>query len=185
MPRVFIAIQTPIELQQVLGDIQSTFQSASLPLRWVKPSHLHITLVFLGETPVAQLEKVSQAMTQAVTGISPFTVKALSLGCFPRPSQPRVLWMGVHDPSQTLAHLYQQLITALQDLGFAGEDQAFHPHVTLARIRKPTPNSEFRSLLSTYHNRQFGHIPVEAVHLFESHLQPTGPVYTILFSAHL
>jgi 2'-5' RNA ligase len=84
-----------------------------------------------------------------------------------------------------LAHLYQQLITALQDLGFAGEDQAFHPHITLARIRKPTQNPEFRSLLSTYYNRQFGHIPVEAVHLFESHLQPTGPVYTILCSAHL
>jgi 2'-5' RNA ligase len=185
MPRVFIAIQTPVELQQVVGDIQSAFQSSSLPLRWINPSHLHITLVFLGETPAAQLENVSQAMTQAVTGISPFTIKALSLGCFPRSSQPRVLWMGLHDPSQTLTHLYQQLITALQDLGFAGEDRAFHPHITLARIRKPTQNPEFRSLLSTYYNRQFGHIPVEAVHLFESHLQPTGPVYTILCSAHL
>jgi RNA 2',3'-cyclic 3'-phosphodiesterase len=185
MPRVFIAIQTPVELQQVLGDIQSAFQSASLPLRWVNSSHLHITLVFLGEITADQLDNVSQAMIQAVTGISPFTVEALSLGCFPRPSQPRVLWMGLYDPSQTLAQLYQQLTTALQDLGFAGEDRAFHPHITLARIRKPTQCPEFCSQLSAYYNRPFGPIPVEAVHLFESHLQPTGPVYSILRSAYL
>jgi 2'-5' RNA ligase len=185
MPRVFIAIQTPVELRQVLGDIQSTFQSASLPLRWVDPAHLHITLVFLGEIPATQVENVSQAMTQAIAGIPPFTVGALSLGCFPRPSQPRVLWMGLHDPSQTLTRLYQQLITALQDIEFVGENRTFHPHLTLARLRKPAPNSEFCSLLSTYHNRQFGPIPVAAVHLFESQLQPTGPVYTILCSAPL
>ncbi|MDH3604000.1 MAG: RNA 2',3'-cyclic phosphodiesterase [Candidatus Tectomicrobia bacterium] len=185
MPRVFIAIPTPVELQQALGDIQSTFRFESLSLRWVKPSHLHITLVFLGETPAAQLEKVSQAMVQAVAGISPFAVEALSLGCFPRPSQPRVLWMGLHDPSQNLTRLYQQLITVLQSLGFVGENRAFHPHLTLAHIRKPARNPEFRSLLSIYDNRQFGHIRVEAVHLFESHLRPTGPVYTILCSAYL
>jgi 2'-5' RNA ligase len=185
MTRVFIAIQTPGELQQALGDIQSTCQLSSLPLRWVNLSHLHITLVFLGETPAAQLENVSQVMTRAVTGIPPFTVQTLSLGCFPSPSQPRVLWMGLDDPSQLLTRLYQKLITAFQALGFEGEDRVFHPHITLARIRKPVQNPAFRSLLATYHNRQFGQIPVDALHLFESHLQPTGPVYRILRSAHL
>jgi 2'-5' RNA ligase len=56
---------------------------------------------------------------------------------FPSNGQPRVLWIGVDDPSNSLTLLHQTLEDECAQAGFTREQRPFHPHLTIARLRKP------------------------------------------------
>ncbi len=186
MPRVFIAITTPAVLQQtLLQEIRTTFQHLPLPFRWVHPSHLHVTLKFLGEVPESLLPTLHQAMQRAAIGQKSFTLVAHALGCFPHPSRPRILWLGLDDPQRALLPLYQRMELTLMARGFPTDERPFHPHVTLARIRKPVRCEAFPPLLAKHDDRRFGDIPVRALHLFQSQLSPAGAMHTMLHSVPL
>jgi RNA 2',3'-cyclic 3'-phosphodiesterase len=185
MPRIFIAIQTPPVLQHALADVRASFEPLPIAFRWVAPSHLHATLKFLGDVPEAKLVAVYHALNRAAAGQQPFGLTARTLGCFPSSRRPRVLWMGLDDPQQGLGNVFQQLDSALADVGFPLEDRPFHPHLTLARIRHPQSCPPFIALLSSYQTRCFGDISVDRIEVFQSQLQPTGAVYTVLHTAWL
>ena len=59
-------------------------------------------------------------------------------------------------------------------LGFAPDKRAFHPHVTLARLREPKP---VRELVLPLAEQVFAETRLDAITLFESETKPTGPVY--------
>ena len=81
-----------------------------------------------------------QAMEQATQDQTAFPLRAKALGCFPHPARPRVLWVGLDDPSQALGRLNERLMAALTPLGFPPEDRPFHPHLTLARAQNRMPS---------------------------------------------
>src|SRR2546423_15116763 len=108
MLRVFIAITPPTTLQQTMAEVRQDSQRLSLPWRWVTPDHIHLTLRFLGNVPEESLTSLLQALEQATQGQTAFPLRARALGCFPHPARPRVLWVGLDDPSQTLGHLNER-----------------------------------------------------------------------------
>lgn len=185
MIRAFIAVTPPIVLQQSFTEVRVAFEKYALPFRWVRPEHIHLTLRFLGDTAPEALPSVVQAMRRAVMGQAPFTILASGLGCFPGPSRPRVLWMGLHDPQGALLSLQQRLEAELVALGFAAEERPFHPHLTLARAQHSTGRHPLAPLLHAYQARQFGEIAVEQLHLLQSQLRREGAEYTMLHSVSL
>ncbi len=118
MLRAFIAITPPSTLQQSMAEVRQVFQHLSLPWRWVTPDHIHLTLRFLGNVPEESVPSLLQAMEQAAQGQIAFPLRARALGCFPHPTRPRVLWVGLDDPSQALGRLNERLMAALTPLGF-------------------------------------------------------------------
>ena len=74
-------------------------------------------------------------MEHAARGQTAFPLRAQSLGCFPHASRPRVMGIGLDDPSQALGPLYERLTAACIPLGLPAEDRPFHPHLTLSRER--------------------------------------------------
>jgi 2'-5' RNA ligase len=150
MIRAFIAIIPPTTLQQTMAEICQAFQRLSLPWRWVPPDHIHLTLKFLGNVPDESVTSLLQAIEQAAQGQSAFPLRARALGCFPHPARPRVLWVGLDDPHQTLGHLNERLIAALTPLGFPSEDRPFHPHLTLARVQNRSPSNQLLPMLQRY-----------------------------------
>ena len=185
MLRAFIAITPPTTLQQTMAEVRQVFERLSVPWRWVTPDHIHLTLRFLGNVPDESVTSLHQAMEQAVQGQTAFPLRARALGCFPHPARARVLWVGLHDPSQALERLNARLMVALIPLGFPPEDRPFHPHLTLARAQKTMPSSQLLPMLQTYQNRDFGEFLVMQVHLVQSQLQRGGALHTILHSVRL
>lgn len=185
MIRAFIAIIPPTALQQTMAEIRQVFQRLSLPWRWVTPDHIHLTLKFLGNVPDESVPSLLQAIEQASEGQTAFALHARSLGCFPHPARPRVLWVGLDDPGQALGRLNERLIAALTPLGFPPEDRPFHPHLTLARVQNRSSLGRSHALLQTYQNRDFGEFLVTHIHLVKSQLRRDGSVYTILSSVAL
>lgn len=185
MIRAFIAITLPTTLQQSIAEVCQVLQRLALPWRWITPDHIHLTLRFLGNVPDESVPSLLQAMAQAAQGQTAFPLRARALGCFPHPARPRVLWVGLDDPSQALGCLNARLMAALTPLGFPPEDRPFHPHLTLARAQNRIPASRLIPILQTYQNQDFGEFLVTQVHLVQSQLQRGGALYTILCSVAL
>jgi 2'-5' RNA ligase len=185
MIRAFIAITPPPALQQTMADVCQVFQRLSLPWRWVTPDHIHLTLRFLGNVSNETVPSLLQAIEQAAQGQTAFPLRARALGCFPHPARARVLWVGLDDPSQTLARLNARLTAALTPLGFPPEGRPFQPHLTLARAQNRVPSRQLFPILQTYQNRDFGEFLVTQVNLMQSQLQRGGALHTVLRSVTL
>jgi 2'-5' RNA ligase len=78
----------------------------------------------------------------------------------------------------------RRLETIVEPLGFPRESRAFHPHLTLARI-KAKPPKELKEIADANENQSFGTQTIDRVILYQSDLQKTGPVYTPLATASL
>jgi len=149
---------------------------------WVTSENLHLTLKFLGGIDVVRLALVRDALDTAVRGCSAFEFSVIGLGAFPTPSRPRVIWAGVGTAGAALEALADRVDRALADVGFAPEQRAFSPHVTLGRVREPRRNERLADLVGGSEN--FGTIRVDRVSLMRSDLSPRGAKYSEI-SAHL
>jgi 2'-5' RNA ligase len=137
--RVFVAIELPASTRQRLKDHIDRLRHALPDARasWSREENLHLTLKFLGDTPVSQIEILSQATKRAASSALPFEMILKGCGAFPPRGQPRVLWIGIEDISGELIKLQQALEDECAAAGFAREARPFHPHLTIARLRKP------------------------------------------------
>src|SRR5690606_8650349 len=132
--RLFFAVKLPADEQEQLHDATARLRATDLPVRWVPPEHLHVTLKFLGTVAEPLVAAVQDAGARAAAGLAPFDARLGGIGAFPNVRRPRVVWVGVRD-AEPLLRLHAALEQALAPLGFAPEDRAFQPHVTLGRVR--------------------------------------------------
>lgn len=106
--------------------------AASLHVNWggrqMPPESLHLTLAFLGDTPVVRLDELHR-LAAAVIGRT-FTLKLDSPGCW---QQNRVGWLGVKETPPALTLLVSHLRRALRAGQFPFDDRRYVPHVTLLR----------------------------------------------------
>jgi len=102
-------------------------------VRWVRPEGIHLTLRFLGPTLPSRVMAAAAAVTASVTGVGPFPVRLAGGGAYPRPSAPRVLWLGVAEGTDQLADLARRLEATLAAAGWPPADRPFAAHLTLGR----------------------------------------------------
>lgn len=175
--RLFVGVRVSVGCANALVACAETLarraKDARIDLAWVAPTNYHVTLKFLGWTREDAIGAVRDALAQATAGVAPFRFRAARLGAFPSLDRASVLWAGVEEPDATGA-LAERIERAMTALGFTAETRAFHPHVTLARVRDPRP---LRDLVLPMAEQIFNETRVEAVTLFESETRPSGVVY--------
>ncbi len=183
--RAFIAIDLPETIQAALGRQQANFRAACAPrprrdeldeaVRWTRPEGIHLTLKFLGEISEKRITQV----TEALAGIEPFEtfpIEVKGLGFFPDARRPRVFWVGVEAPT-ALERLAGRVEASMEKLGFAPEQRAFNPHLTLARFKAHKPQPALMAFLERQGELTLGHFDVSEFFLFESKLTPYGAEY--------
>lgn len=182
MTRTFIALELDAPQQHVLSNIIRQGKRSLPDLRWVDPVGIHLTLAFLGELSDEQLERALAAAQYAATIVDSFDYRLSGLGTFGPPRQPRVLWMGISEPSGVLTLLYQALALALEERGFAPETRPFSPHLTLARIKSPLTPEQLHLLQQLLSHYQFASPVYHVTHLsvMKSELARSGAQYTCL-----
>lgn len=182
MTRTFIALELDGPQQRFLGDIIKQGRQVLPALRWVDPTGIHLTLAFLGELDDSQLAAAMVAARSAAATGAPFAYCLSGLGTFGAARQPRVLWMGVSEPSGALRQLQQALALALEEQGFPREQRPFSPHLTLARITFPLTPAQLQvlvQLLSRYQSFTPAY-RVSHISLMKSELARSGARYTCL-----
>ncbi len=188
--RTFIAIELDRELRNNLGRLQDRLAGQMAPgsVRWVRPEGIHLTLKFLGDTKLDQVEEVKAALARAVTGVGPFAFTVTGLGCFPTARQPRVVWVGIQELTGILPRLRDAVEDHVAPLGFPTEKRPFSPHLTLGRVHRRACKSEVREIGQVVASSTIGivgEMTVTSVLYIKSELKPGGAVYTTLSEAAL
>src|SRR5262245_51634019 len=119
--------------------VAAALGDARKSVRWVKPDHLHLTLVFLGEVPEEQAVTIAAAVGRPLDASS-FDVTFQGIGVFPPHGPPRAVWIGVTDGAAELIELQRTLAERVAREGLALESRPFQPHLTLGRWRNSRPS---------------------------------------------
>ncbi len=186
--RAFIAIELPEELRRQLSAVGKQIQeqageTARRAVRWVPAANMHLTLKFLGEVSRANLTVLAGMLAAEAARHATFKFAVGGLGAFPNTRRPRVVWVGSEAPPD-MAQLQHAIDLETQRLGYPGEDRPYSPHLTLGRVNQnaqPEAVAQLARVLNEVKVGQLGEVTVDAVHLFQSDLRPTGSVYTSLY----
>ena len=133
--RLFVAITPPERVRSEIRRATEPLRVAKLPVRWVPAGQLHLTLKFLGEAGEEQVATIQTGLDEAARGYRPFVLRLGSVGAFPSIRRARVVWLGVEAP-EALFRLTGAIESRMERRGFEPDGRAFHPHITLGRVRK-------------------------------------------------
>jgi 2'-5' RNA ligase len=187
--RSFIAIELPDEVKSALTQLQAQLKTGKqLPVKWVDPYSIHLTLKFLGNIDLNKVREVTGAMEAAAQGISPFKLEVKELGVFPNLKRVRVVWVGVSGEVAQLSQLQQRTESNLAPLGFAREARSFTPHLTLARVREqasPDEQQSFGELIASTKFETVYEFDVDSINLMKSQLTREGAIYSRISSIKL
>jgi 2'-5' RNA ligase len=183
--RTFIAIPLPATLLNRLTALQQQLERQIPPrsVRWVRPEGIHLTLKFLGDTPTEKLPDIKQALAAVARHAPPCAFTAEGLGCFPNPRRPRVVWVGVHEPTGRLEALQSAIEEVMDPLGYPPEKRGFSPHLTLGRMgRRASPGdaAQVGEIVASTTVGQLAEVTADRFALIRSVLKPTGAEYTAL-----
>lgn len=171
--RLFIGIGLPAPVADELAkSARQLVRDSSAKIRWTPAANMHITLSFLGQVHDARLDIIQQALA----AIHAPHMK-LTLGGFGTFDRAGVLYTGVKKSPALLA-LAEQVMAAMQAIGFAREDRPYSPHITLVRTR------DRLRLLSNAKDDSAFHAAFDATEfrLYQSFTLPEGPQYEVLHS---
>jgi RNA 2',3'-cyclic 3'-phosphodiesterase len=180
--RVFIAIAIPEPLERQLVRFQEELAPAIPGCRWTSALPFHLTLAFLGDVPNSDLSEICRVVAASAGEIEPFEIEVKGVGAFPSAIKPRVIWAGVTAPNlKLLFDLQESIVYSLAGIGHRPDDQRFHPHVTLGRIKHQRHGpGDLTGIIERYRLWSAGQYTVTDVEVFASTLGPTGPAYNVL-----
>ena len=196
MIRTFLAVQLGDDLRNQITLVQQDLRQRlgrespkDIRITWVQPSSIHLTMKFLGDTGEHLIEPLHEAVERAMTDHVAIHMPIERLGVFPRPQQPRVLWVGPSeqweqgDDAKRLAALHRAVEDCCQSFGFAPEGRPLSPHLTLARVKEGERHVGQALAKSGAMDQpiSLGLLAVESIVLMKSELRPTGSVYTKLW----
>ena len=177
--RCFIAIDLSDEVRHAVADCIQQLKPLSGDIRWVPPANLHLTLKFLGEISGAQSQGIDRALQELAVSFAPFSLDVSGTGVFPNQRRPHILWVGIRY-SADIIQLQAQVANATSRLGFAREERAFSPHLTIGRVKGLRGVDAALSHFRTFQNAFFGSIEVHEIRLMQSILSPSGATYALV-----
>ena len=177
--RVFCAVELPDAVRARLEDhvLRLRQKVPDAAASWSRVENIHLTLKFFGNVEAERIQKISEAAERVVKQFSTFQINVGETGVFPRASRPQVLWIGIGDPLGQLTALQEKLENECAAEGFAKENRAYRPHLTIARLRRP---EGARQLAEAHLGMRFEpvEVAVKEIVVFRSELGPKGSKYT-------
>jgi 2'-5' RNA ligase len=176
--RLFVAILCPALLKQSLAELQAALPAETWDLKFSHPDDFHLTLHFLGQTPVRVIDDLKRELAAVAHARRPFDLAVEGLGAFPHWEDPRVVWAGLRDPAGKLAGLFEATRRVLNAYRLFKLEETLNPHITLARVKSLSQAWDPRRLQVL--PSRLGAWPVDRMALMQSQTVPEGPKYRVL-----
>ncbi len=183
--RAFIGILVP-PAAELLESLRSDAALATLPVRWLAPEGLHVTLAFLGEVPRRSLAASWPALAAEADHHRSATLRLAEPEPFPDAQRPRLVVAPLRGDMATLEQLHAGLTDVLGASGFAVDERPFRAHVSLGRLRGPLLRGQAAELSAALRSQSWdlgGPFVARQVVLMRSDLFPDGARYTVLAEA--
>lgn len=187
--RAFIAINLSQEILERIEQMSLELRSRleGVPVRWVSADNIHLTLKFLGNVSTTNLEMLKEIMGKVVSNHHECDISVGGIGAFPKPHNPRVIWVGMEVP-QELVSLQHNIEIETARLGYSREHRPFSAHLTFGRVSRNASSQDVRAIaeiLDSYKVGFLGATRITSVYLYRSDLKPDGAVYTPIYTATL
>jgi 2'-5' RNA ligase len=175
--RVFLAIELPENIRsEIYGTVQPYLKK--LNCKPVEKENLHVTIKFYGEIPPQRVDEIGKIVSEVTQMFNKFEMEIKGSGVFPETGTPRVLWIGVDKMAQSLLkQMFTEIELRSRKAGFRAETKAYHPHVTVARLKPPVNMRIVERFLNELSGKSFGKVEVRTLTLFQSILTFDGPIY--------
>lgn len=178
--RTFFALRIPDRTARELANLSDELCQFDLGLdaTWFDSSGYHLTLCFLGDVSLEQVEQLEKRANQIDFG-NRFIVHLDQISYYAvNPRLSLIAAMSAHNDRLTTIH--EQLVSLSEEVGIVRKDQNFMPHVTLARLPADNRFAVDRELPHIDHS-----LPADSIVLLQSTESDHGSVYKPLFEVPL
>lgn len=188
--RLFIAIELPEAAIEEIGSfINSMPTMADANVRWTPRENVHLTLMFMGDTPTDRIPRIREQLEQAAANSSPFTLRLGDTGAFPSLHAPRILWVGLHGEVHKLMQLQGRIEGTMRTIHFEPERRPFTPHITVGRGARDLETQYAGDVGFSWRRAPLptvrAAIPVDEIQLIRSSFQSFGVSYEKVFGVKL
>ncbi|MDF0680560.1 MAG: RNA 2',3'-cyclic phosphodiesterase [Candidatus Nitrosocosmicus sp.] len=171
----------------IQNQIMKQYEFVQHDVRLINRYNLHLTIMFLGEKTDFEVREIITNLKSL--DFDPFEIRFTHVGCFPKNSNPSVIWLGLdNQSSKKLNDLYDAISKLLEkNISYGKETQkdsseeksVYVPHLTIFRI-----NRHSKSRISFDPIFQFDPFTDEIcqIKLKRSMLTADGPKYSDLFT---
>lgn len=171
--RLFVAVTLSSKLKDKIIEWE---HSINVPVRWIIPENLHITL--LPPWQESDVEKAKTSFQQNLHGIQSSSLVCRDISYGPDPLSPKLIWIAC-EPSDALRTIKSQLESIFAS---PRENRPYIPHITLARF----PRRKWKKLQAHQLNIPFSwEEKIQSIQLIESELLPGGAHYRIVETVEL
>jgi len=188
--RIFVGLDIPEETRVAITRYMDGLRNFAPDVRWVRPESFHITLKFIGEQSLDNVERIQRGL--ATVKAAPFEIAFRDTGFFPNAKRPRVFWVGIHAPDD-LPKLAAAVDEAVSLTGVPREKNPYSPHLTLSRSGSGRPHpkpgdradnklARLAARLQSLPQPDFGTMSAREFYLYESKLSPSGARYSKIAS---
>lgn len=165
--RLFVALNLPDHVRESLAEHIAPRRQVPEGPRWSDPEHWHITLGFMPSVEDWRLDGLLERLSDVAERHHPVDLALRGAGAFPGPEDAKVLWVGVHDGVEELAHLAQGMRGACNDAGAEPTGGRFRAHITVGRFGRPVEATRWIRVLDTFEGATW---TADEIDLVESHL---------------
>jgi len=177
--RTFIAlpVQVGADLLEIRKELMFALEDERIS--WVDPKRFHVTLRFLGDTRISDVDKISRALKDVRIPSDAIWIPVTGVGSFGPRKKPRVIWTGF-GREEWFGGLKKGVDDILEEFGFPSVDQPFTAHLTLGRIRSLRSLSSYLDILAGLKERACEPVCFDRLVYYHSILGPGGPEYSKL-----
>jgi RNA 2',3'-cyclic 3'-phosphodiesterase len=191
--RLFVAVDPPLGVREELA-VWALGAAAQLgsptsrgeggALRLLDSEALHLTLCFLGNRPIQEIETIGSTLSAWDAEVGELSVGA---PLWLPHRRPRALAVEIRDGAGELTRLHEAVTQAIsQATGWEPERRRFRAHITVARMRQPARAGRSSAgadprLPATPQLR----FTPESVVLYRSRLSPAGATYEAITTCRL
>lgn len=176
--RTFFAVDIEDEIRTSISLLIDDFHKVEKNIKWVKPENIHITIYFFGEVQDTDLNELEIILKNVVKGLQPFIVTIKGISAFPSMERPRVIWIGVQNPTRELNTIYDRINRGLNETGLKikRDVKGYTPHLTIGRV-KGKYDKRVINEIQDKRDMEFGIFQVKNIILYQSILKREGPIY--------
>ncbi len=183
--RLFLAYTLSDPLTHYALTLQDALKPSFFSGRLTSPMQLHLTVLFLGEQPGHRLAELEDVLSEVIEHTPCTEASTGTIGAFKQGAK-SLLYLGLNTGDAPIVKLHKRLKKVLIDRHFVLPQQAFTPHITLARQvvfheakppslipqRSLTFTLEALTLFHSYrHHETLVHEPLATFNLAPSHTE--------------
>lgn len=177
--RTFIALPLHVDTGFIQARKELVTALGGERISWTNPEQYHVTLRFIGDTGLADVKKIGNALHAGIHIPERIRLNLTDVSTFGPRKKPRVIWVGFEE-TIFFGLVKKDVDAVLEQCGIPANEQPFRAHLTLGRVRSLGNLQEYYHVLEEMKHQFSAPVLFDKMVFFRSILGRRGPEYHVL-----